>query len=163
MFEPLIDEVPNEFEIEGLCGRPTVTIPLAASEDGYRWVAAEARLWPCHWRGVDCHEFKFAVIYFDDSDGEPAVIFDRNMAFGYVGSVRHLVMPCVCAAAKALIEAVQPDVIYRATYFCRPPEKSLKKHHMVTKAIEDMGYHVAQSEMDGHGRVFWVMIGRGDE
>jgi hypothetical protein len=163
VFEPLIEEIPSEFEVEGGDGRPTVTIPLAASEDGDKWVAVEVRLWPCHLWGVECHEFKFAIIYFDDADGEPAVIYDRNMAAGYLESVHQMVMPCVCAAARALIAAVQPDVIYRATYLCRPPEKSLSKHHMVTDAIRSVGYDVAQSETDGHGRVFWVMIKHGDE
>ena len=163
MFEPLLDTIPSEFDIDGIGGRPTVTIPLAVSEDGYQWVALEVRLWPCHWRGVACHEFKFAIIHFDHEVGEPAVIFDRNMVAGYIESVRRFVMPLVCAAARSLIDAVQPDVIYRATYVCRPAQNALAKHHMVTEAIENLGYKTAQSETDGHGRVFWVMTRNGDK
>lgn len=160
MFKPILDSVPSEFEIGG-DGRPTVTIPLAASPDGNQWVALEVRLWPAFWRGVASHEFKFAIVHFDETDGGPAVIFDRNMASGYLENVRELVMPCVCAAAQTLILSVRPDVIYRATYLTRPPPKSLSKHQMITKLIESMGYYVAQSETDGQGRLFWVMIKQG--
>jgi hypothetical protein len=163
VFSPLIDEIPNDLEIDGIGGRPTVTIPLAASDDGSQWVAVEVRLWPWRVNGVECHTFKFAIVHFDDAASEPAVIFDRNMAAGYLEAVRHLVMPSVCAAARALVEAVQPDVIYRATYFCKPPDKSMPKHNMVTEAIRSAGYKLSQSETDGHGRVFWVMIRHGDE
>lgn len=163
MFDPLIDQIPDAFAIEGRGARPTITIPLAASENGNQWVALEVRLWPAYWRGVECHEFKFAIIYFDDELGEPAVIFDRNMAAGYVERVRHLVMPCVCAAAKELVKSIQPSVIYRATYFAQPPEKSLSKHQMITDMLENAGYEIAQAGTDVYGRQFWLMTRHGDE
>jgi hypothetical protein len=157
VFTPLIDTVPIDIEVDLSQSRPTITIPLAASENGRQWVAVEARLWPCYWRGVKCHEFKFAIIFFDDDTEAPAVIFDRNMAEGYVGLVRSLIMPCVRSAAEALVRAVQPDVIYRATYLARPPEKSLPKHHMITDTLERAGYEVAQTGTDQYGRQFWIM------
>lgn len=140
-----------------------MTIPLAQNGDGSELVAIEVRLWPAHWRGVSCHEFKFAIVIFDTDTNEPAVIFDRNMASGYVGKTRDLIMPCVCAAAKALVEAVNPHVVYRATYLARPPEKSLPKHHLITDTLLELGYETAQAETDVYGRQFWLMIRDGDE
>jgi hypothetical protein len=162
VLNPVIDAVPASFEIVSEGERHTVTIPLGASEDGLRWVAIEVRLWGGHWRGHPIHEFKFAIIYFDEDVGEPAEIFDRYMAASHLESVRHLVMPCVCEAAEALIGKVQPEVIYRATYATRPPEKALGKHKMITDTIAKLGYQVAQEGMDPQVRHYWLMIRNGD-
>ncbi len=70
----------------------------------------------------------------------------------YVAAVRDLVMPCVCAAARALIAAVASDVISRATYFTHPPGKSMTKHQKVTDTIADMGYKTLDDGVDPHGR-----------
>lgn len=161
MFKPLINAVPSDFEIDGANPRPTITIPLAISEDGRQWIAVEARLWPGSWLGVDCYEFKFAIIHFDSVQGEPAVIFDRYLAEGYLSSVKHLVMPCVCSAAQTLVSVVQPEVIYRATYWTRPPEKSLSKHQMITDTLKAAGYDEAPAGTDSYGRRYWLMTKSG--
>lgn len=163
MFQALINEIPDSFEFDAGCSRPTITIPLTSSEDGRHLVALEVRLWAGHWHGVDCHEFKFAIVVYDERDDEPMTIFNRQLAASYVEPVREMVMPCVQAAACELVSRVQPSVIYRATYFTNPPEKSLPKHHMVTETLESLGYEVVQEELDGHQRHFWVMIRAGDE
>lgn len=97
------------------------------------------------------------VAQFTDASADPVVIFDRNMAAGYIESVRHLVMPSVLEAAGVLVDAVKPEVIYRATYSTQPPEKSLSKHQMITDMIVSSGYEVVQTGTDQHRRAYWVM------
>lgn len=162
MFSPLIASVPAAFEIEG-APKHTITIPLAANDDGNLLVAAEVRLWPCFWRGHPAHEFKFAIVTMNDDTGEVSVVFDRFNAAGLIECVRPLVMPSVCAAAEFLIRAVQPPVIYRATYVTHPPQIALEKHNLITDTIVSIGYHDKQSGFDQHNRLYWLMIANGDE
>jgi hypothetical protein len=160
--QPLIDAVPDDLVIRTEGERHSITIPVAASDDGLKWVAIEVRLWGGHWCGHAVHEFKFAIIYLDDEDGQPVEIFDRYMAAGYLESVRPLVMPCVCAGARELVRKVQPNVIYRGTYTTRPSEKALGKHHMITDTIAKEGYEVIQEGTDSQARHYWIMAPTGD-
>lgn len=163
MFKGLIESVPGELEIIASGHLHTVTIPLAASADGLSWAAAEIRLISKSWCGVAVHELKFLILVFDAEADEPEEIYDRYKASPYVGPVRELVLPCVCAAARALIEAVQPSVIYRATFATRHTDKSLEKHQIITDTIEKLGYGSATEGTDGYNRKFWVMVRDGDE
>lgn len=163
MFQPVIEAVPSKLEIVRSGSNFTITVPLVASEDGRRWAGVEVRLLSCSWQGVSAHEFQFVIAVFDKESDEPRDIFDRDLAAGYVDQVRSLVMPCVLKAAETLVKSVQPDVIYRATYATRPPDKSLSKHEMITDIIASIGYGVAQRGTDRYGRRFWLMIKDGDE
>lgn len=163
MFRPIVDCVQSAFEINSQGARHTVTVPLALGDDEAQWVGVETRLWGGHWHGVTVHEFKFAIIHFDEATGVSADIFDRYLAAGFLTSVRQLVLPTVCAAAEALISHVRPQVIYRATYVTRPPEKSLLKHRIITDTIVRAGYEVIREGIDGHLRRFWIMQASGDE
>ena len=162
MLIPIADADRAGLEVRSKGGRHTITVPLATDLDGTRWVAVEARLWGGHWRGVEVHEFKFAIIHFDSVMGEPVEIFDRYLAAGYLESVRRLVLPTACAAAEALIAHVRPRVIYRATYVTRPPEKALLKHRIITDTIVRSRYEVVLEGTDGHHRHFWIMTMTGD-
>jgi len=100
LFVPVIDRVPNDFEVRRTGRDCSVLTPLAMSEDGYQLVAVESRLLA----GEDGeYEFKFSIAVLDESTREPFRIFDPNMAKGYLpNEVRALVLPCVCRAVKEL-------------------------------------------------------------
>jgi hypothetical protein len=162
VYLPVLDSVPPSFEVDRDRTRANVTLPLTMSADGLEQIALEVRLWRGHWTGIEMHEFKFVIIRLNTVTGEIEEIFDRHSAAPYIAEVRGLVLPCVCAAARALIAAVAPKVIYRATYLTRPPEKSLPKHQMITDTIVDLGYGVLQDGTDSNRRRFWLMTKSGD-
>jgi hypothetical protein len=86
------------------------------------------------------------------------------MARGYLpAEVVALVMPCVCGAIGALVQAVQPAVIYRVTKATQPPDKALRKHQMVTETLVELGFQVQDSGTDEFGRQFWVMTQVGED
>jgi len=162
VFIPVLHSVPGKFTIHSDGGRTSVTIPLTTREDDDVQVALDVRLWRAYWHGVAMHEFKFAIVVRDAVTDEIAEIFDRNAAADYIAPVRRLVLPCVCSAAKALVETVRPDVIYRATYLTRPPPDTLSKHRIITDTIVELGYQVLRDGTDPHGRRFWLMAKSGD-
>jgi hypothetical protein len=163
LFIPVIEEVPRKVEVCGPDPDYAVVIPLAASDDGYRLVALEVRLLPYEWEGSFEHEFKFSIAVLDEDDEQPFRVFDRDMAKGYLPhEVRHLILPCVGVAIEALVRAVQPEVICRVTHASRPPDKALRKHHMVTDTLVGLGFRVQETGTDRFGRQFWRMSRKGE-
>jgi len=89
---------------------------------------------------------------------------DRFMARGYLPEeVVPFVLPCVSGAIGALVDAVQPTVIYRVTKATQPPDKALAKHQMVTDRLVELGFQVQDSGTDEFGRQFWVMAQVGED
>lgn len=114
--------------------------------------------------GNAAHELKFEMVIAGDEADEVFVTQDRFMARGYLpDDVVPLVMPCVCGAIGALVETVQPAVIYRVTKATQPPDKALRKHQMVTDRLVELGFQVQDSGTDDFGRQFWVMTQLGDD
>lgn len=163
MFCPALDAVPDTFEVlegkdaQGQSYR-VVTIPLAASDDGYRHVAVEVALVPFVHQRTLFYEFQFVIVVTDDADGDVFRTCVRDMAKGYIpAEVRPLVMPTVCAAARALVENVQPELIYRATKATQVPPKALVKHQMITDTFVEFGYAVIESGTNDYGQEFWTL------
>jgi hypothetical protein len=103
------------------------------------------------------------ITVYDERIGEAEEIWDRDLASGYVESVRHLVMECVCQATKVLVEAVQPEVIMMRTWTERPHPKSLTKYDLITDMLDnDLGYRVTRQGSGPTGRRFWVIEKVGD-
>ena len=162
MFLPVLHAVPANFDVHRRGLSASVIIPLTIRDDGAVRVALDVRLWAGHWHGRAVHEFKFAIVVSDWVIGTETDIFDRHAAADYLGLVRSLVLPCVCAAAGPLIDALEPAVIYRCTYLSDPPANSLSKHQMITAALIQLDYDVLRDGLDGDGRRYWLMTRRGD-
>ena len=104
------------------------------------------------------------IVIAGDEGDEVFVTQDRFMARGYLPQeVIPLVIPCVCGAIRALVEAVQPAVIYRVTKATQPPDKALAKHQIVTETLVELGFQVQASGTDEFGRQFWVMTQVGED
>jgi hypothetical protein len=158
---PVIDCVPDEYEVCGPSPEYSVLTPLAVSEDGYQLVAVETRLLPDN---SDEYELKFCIAVLDESSEDPFRIFDPRMAQGYIpDEVRSLVMPCVCGAIRELIRCVQPRVIHRVTFVTRPDEKALEKHHLITDTVQSSGLTHVETGTDRFERKFWRMSRNGGE
>lgn len=69
-----------------------------------------------------------------------------------------MAVSCVCGAAKALVEAVRPELIYRATYLSNPPHATLVRHRRVTDTLRGLGYDLLDDGADTFGRKFWLMV-----
>ena len=163
MFVPALDQVPDQYEVEGPDPNYWVLTLLAVSEDEVREVAVRTLLMPFTHDGYAAHELKFEIVIASDEADEVFVTQDRFMARGYLpDEVVPLVMPCVCGAIGALVETVQPTVIYRVTKATQPPDKALLKHQMVTERLEALGFQVEDSGTDEFGRQFWVMTQVGE-
>ena len=164
MFVPALDQVPVDYEVEGPDPNYWVLTLLAVSDDETRSVAVRTNLIPFTFEGVEAHELKFEIVIAGDEADEVFVTQDRFMARGYLpAEVVPLVMPCVCEAIGALVEEVQPAVIYRVTKATQPPDKALVKHQMVTARLEELGFQVEDSGTDEFGRQFWVMSQVGED
>jgi hypothetical protein len=158
VFVPALDQVPDEYEVEGPDPNYWVLTLLAVSEDELRDVAVRTLLIPFIRDDTEVHELKFEIVIAGDEADEVFVTQDRYMARGYLpAEVVPLVMPCVCGAIGALAGAVQPAVIYRVTKATQPPDKALRKHQIVTERLVELGFQVQDSGTDEFGRQFWVM------
>lgn len=164
MFFPALEQIPNEFEVEGPDPNYWVLTLLAVSEDEVRDVSVRTLLMPFTHEGYAAYELKFEIVIASDEADEAFVTQDRFMARGYLpDQVIPLVMPCVCGAIGSLVEAVQPDVIYRVTKATQPPGKALGKHQMITERLVELGFQVQDSGTDEFGRQFWVMTQVGED
>ena len=164
MFVPALDQVPDEYEVEGPDPNYWVLTLLAVSEDELRDVAVRTLLTPFTHNDAAAHELQFEIVIAGDEADEVFVTQDRFMARGYLPTeVIPLVMPCVCGAIGALVAAVQPAVIYRVTKATQPPDKALMKHQMVTERLVELGFEVQDSGTDDFGRQFWVMTQEGED
>jgi hypothetical protein len=136
----------------------SVATPLACSEDERRIVAVRTALLPFDWDGEPFHELQFAIVV-DDLDADEAFeIFNRDTARGYVPEdARSLILDCVCAAVRVLVDEVKPASIYRVTKAIRPPEKALHKHELITQTLHECGYGITERGTDGFNREFWVL------
>ena len=164
MFVAALDQVPDEYEVEGPDPNYWVLTLLAVSEDEVRDVAVRTLLMPFTHDGYVAYELKFEIVIAGDEADEVFVTQDRYMARGYLpAEVIPMVMPCVCGAIGALVETVQPAVIYRVTKATQPPDKALRKHQMVTERLVELGFRVHDSGTDEFGRQFWAMTQVGDD
>ena len=164
MFVPALDRVPDAYEVEGDETHHWVLTLLAVSDDEVRSVAVRTSLIPFTHEDVAAHELKFEIVIAGDEADELFVTQNRDMARGYLpDDVVPLVMPCVCGSVGALIETVQPAVIYRVTKATQPPDKALRKHQMVTERLVELGFQVQDSGTDAFGRQFWTMTRQGND
>ncbi|HEX5258093.1 MAG TPA: hypothetical protein VFW35_04845 [Sphingomicrobium sp.] len=130
MFVPALDQVPDAYEVEGPDPNYWVLTLLAVSEDELREVAVRTLLIPFTHEDTAAHELKFEIVIAGDEADEVFVTQDRFMARGYLpAEVIPLAMPCVCGAVGALVDAVQPAVIYRV----QRQHSLLTKHWRSTK------------------------------
>lgn len=127
--------------------------------DHVRLVSLLCRLADAELGGEIVSEFSFsiAVVAFDDTC-EPFQTQDRHIAAPYIPhDARAHVMPLVCRCLKALVDHTRPAKVYRVTKDRSGSEKALRKHHMLTEALQEMGYAVLDRGTDPHGRRFCMM------
>lgn len=164
-FAPLLTSVPQTvcIDVEG-DNAHVVLVPVSMCHATERVAHVECRLTYTpnalsHPGALWFHEFSFSILIVDLSDSSPSYeTQDRNQAKSYLPDVcRPLIMPIVVASLRALVGRVRPSVIYRVTKSRNPPERALRKHALLTHALQAEGYAVIQSGTDLLGRRFWLL------
>ncbi len=157
MFIPLLDGVPDEFEVEISAEFARITIPIAISDDGNRLVACVCSLTPLPEENACEFSFSIVCITYDDSE-LPLETQDRNIAAGYIpDETRPYIIPSVCEAACDLVYHVRPETVYRVMKGRNLPEKALHKHHLITEALHTMSYVSVDNGVDEYGRAYITM------
>ncbi len=130
---------------------------VAATEDENRIVTCRCRLQ--QFDGPGSYEFSFSILVTTvDGTELPFETQDYRMTRPFIpDEARPYIIPSVINAAKALVEEVKPDLIYRVTKSRGQPVKALRKHELITSALEDMNYEIDEVETDPSGRRFWSM------
>jgi hypothetical protein len=144
------------------CGK-TITIPFACCSRTNQIVAVDSNLSPLL-RYNNSWEFTFQItVLSPDGDDLPFITQDREMAYNYIPTdIRPIVMHLVCASFLKLLAHITPQRVYRVTSSRNPPEKALRKHHLLSGVLEEMRYAITQRGTDPLGRVFWVFERVGD-
>jgi hypothetical protein len=158
VFRSTLKGPPYEIVVEaGDCGSHVAVVEIA--RDDTRVVAVSCELAGMIMEGEPFAEFSFSILVLSlDDSGEPFETQDRHIAAKYIPAIaRHKVMPLVCYCLQSLIEKVQPPGVYRVAKEPNPPEKALRKHHMLTEVLTELGYHVHEQGTDPFGRRFCTM------
>jgi hypothetical protein len=159
MYKPLLQCVPDTFDVILSSGSYVTTISLAETYDAWRSVSLLCRLDPMPDAGERVFEFSFSITVDSYDGSEPSYEIQDGLASkDYIPSdVRPLVMPTVRAALPSLTYYAQPAWIYRITKVRDLPGAALLKHHILTETLLSLGYTVVDSGTDDIGRQFWLM------
>lgn len=137
-----------------------VVTPIAYCDATDRTVAVDCRLLPgCDIKG-EFWEFVFQIaIACLDGTEPPFYTQQREIARNYIPEdVLPKVMEIACSSLSLLLTHVRPVRLYRVTKARNPPEKALRKHHLLTETLLSSGYAVAKTGTDFLGRMFWECI-----
>ncbi len=155
----LLDSIPDDFDVESDDEGYVVTIPACQSDCGGIFTTLDCRLSEMSGQAPDCYEFSFGFTV-SDLDGGAVAYFtqDRFEVERYFdGNTRDYVIPTVCEALCALVDAVQPAYIFRVTKGRNLPQRALAKHFLVTETLLGLGYHEVDTGTDHFDRLFWLM------
>jgi hypothetical protein len=106
------------------------------------------------------HEFQFEFrVVSNDETQESFSTMDRQIVAEYLPQqIRPQIMNLVLDGLDALLLLVRPKRIFRVTKEREPHEKSLLKHHRVSKKLEQAGYSIYEEGIDEFGRNYWDML-----
>jgi hypothetical protein len=147
--------------VEGDDGAYAVDLEIARNDT--RAVVLSCRLAGHLQDGVAVFDFSFLIAVAPlDGCGESFETQDGRITKKYIPSdLRPQIVSLVRDCLRSLIGKVQPEVIYRVLKGRNAPEKCLRKHHLITDTLSDLGYRVHDHGTDAYGRLFFVMR-RGD-
>jgi hypothetical protein len=140
-------------------GCKAVIVPVARGHDEIRIVSVVSELAQMIFEGQPCWEFSFSIdVFAMDDSMEPFRTQDRQIAASFLPSdLRPRVMEVVCASFATFANGLNPEVIFWVTKERDPPEKCLKKHHLLRQKAESMGYSPIRVGTDPYSRRFWLM------
>lgn len=136
-----------------------VSVQIARGRDENRIVSVVCELIETLIDGELQWEFSFSIDVFalDDSI-EPFRTQERQTAAPYIpNDIRGEVMKVVCAGLRSLTNHTNPPLVYWVTKDREPPEKGMKKYHMLREVLQDMGYLLCREGTDPFGRRFCTM------
>ncbi|WP_238513365.1 hypothetical protein [Xanthobacter oligotrophicus] len=164
MFEPLLDRVPTDIDLEAEGCDYSAVVPIARCLQTDRVVSIECALdYTTNTHEAPAsrwfHEFSFSITCTPLDGGElPFSTQDPQTARRYIpASIRPLVMPIVVQSCTVLIQRVRPRSLYRVTKMRRPTTKALVKHQLITSRLRELGYTLYESGTDPYGRTYWLM------
>jgi hypothetical protein len=157
MFVPLIRAVPDDLDVQDIDG--CLSVIVAFAQDANRIVSVVCELAPSDICEAPCWEFSFSIDVVALDDGcEPFRTQDRQIAANYIPEgTRAIVLGTVAKSLQLLANHADCGLIYRVTKDRDPPEKSLKKHYLLTEALENIGYSILDEGTDRYSRRFWLM------
>src|SRR5437763_1464014 len=134
MFCSILKPAPYDLEIQvGENDGLMIAVPIARDRFGTRIVSVVSELAEAEIDGTAHWEFSFSIdVYSMDDSFEPFRTQDRQIAATFVpNSIRSEVVDVVCQSLKLLTSHIKPALIYWVTKDRDPPEKALKKYHML--------------------------------
>ncbi|MCA3083108.1 MAG: hypothetical protein ING69_10690 [Rhodocyclaceae bacterium] len=139
-------------------GDELVLTLLSFDEAEGRAVYLRTGLSPVTHEGRSFHELWFDIYVVYDDDRSPDSIQNGLFTKGLISDdVRWLVFMFVMESVGILIEEIGPKEIYRVVKLAGLPDKAMRKHHMLTSALEELGYYVFKSGLDTMDRECWFM------
>ncbi|MGE4410493.1 MAG: hypothetical protein AB7D33_07980 [Sphingobium sp.] len=162
MFKSLLCCPCTDVEVDEEDGFYRVAIAIAERNGGNDIVTIECELAPyplADFSEESVYEFSFSISYVAlDGSSEPCVTQDRDLAKGYIpGLSRPFIMPSVCNALNALLDCVEPCIIYRVVKHPHLPEKAMQKHSAITHSLQNRGDETIKEGKDSFNRSFYVM------
>jgi len=159
MFSSILRASPYDIEVDADGDCPTVIVAIAQCNEKNRIVSVVCELAKADVCKEPCWEFSFSIEVFAlDGSIEPFRTQDRQIAVGYIpDEVRKRVMDVVCEALKALLDHTNCRLIYRVTKDRDPSEKGLKKHHLLTETLVNVGFSLLEDGTDPYSRRYWIM------
>ncbi|MFG1260069.1 hypothetical protein V5F79_22335 [Xanthobacter flavus] len=103
-------------------------------------------------------ELVFAVVAADTAGREEPTEYLSGIETASLirGADREIVLSAIIGCVGNLVRAVQPPRIYMCTYDTDLPDRAVRKHIRVARAIETCGYYVKYPD-PFHGQHIWYM------
>jgi hypothetical protein len=163
MYRPLINAVitADEIPVDKIGSNFLAVIPFAESDDGETVIALECNARKSAFEDRYFYEFSFCISVTPDPNNskEIAEIWTPEVAGQFIPTgTKKLLLTIVGECYKAFIREIDKMPIYRVTYGSNPSEEALRKHKILTAAIEGEGYVIEESGTDDLGRSFWMMV-----
>jgi hypothetical protein len=161
MFRSILRGPPYDLQVgDDDRGCTSVIVSVAHDQHGNRVVSVISELVESDAICAEvCWEFSFSIAVFAQDDSiEPFQTQDRAIAAKYLpADIRPAIMQVVCGALRALLAYAEPPLIYWVTKDRNPPEKALRKYHLLREMAESLGYSLADEGTDRFGRRFCLM------
>jgi len=105
------------------------------------------------------HEIAFEIEVISlDGATESFATQDRNDAAGFIpAEARAKIIDAVAEGYRRLVDLIRPRYIFRVTKASVSIVKAKRKHDVLTRCLEAVGYSVIQAGIDQFGRGFWLM------
>jgi len=130
-----------------------VVVLLSFDEMEGKSVFLRTCLSPVNDQGRSFHEFWFDIYVVYDDGRSPASIQNGQFTKLLIPEgLRPHVVSFVAESTRRLVDEVNPGEIYCVVKSAAMPNKAMRKHLILTKELENMGYFVSEKGLDSANR-----------